>query len=180
MVFVTVHSLDILTHLHVTYGMLKDEDIQAIDTALKAPINGETHFKDFFAQIEDNQEAVATQNLYTTGKILSIDSTLVFKVGLYPFKYKDWRRKDAQDKTWTTFKVHFSQAFKEVHEERANSGTREYAENVELRGAAIEDTSESTEMAQATTTALENLATAITTDRNTFNYLTKTISDKYS
>ena len=98
MVFVTVHSLDILTHLHVTYGMLKDEDIQAIDTALKAPINGETHFKDFFAQIEDNQEAVATQNLYTTGKILSIDSTLVFKVGLYPFKYKEWRRKDAQTK----------------------------------------------------------------------------------
>ena len=28
--------------------------------SLKALINGETHFEDFFAQIEDNQEAVAT------------------------------------------------------------------------------------------------------------------------
>ena len=80
----TVRSLDIPTHLHATYGMLEDEDIQAIDTTLKAPINGETHFKDFVAQIEDNQEAVATQNMYTTGQILSIAYTLVFKVGFYP------------------------------------------------------------------------------------------------
>ena len=48
-------SLDILTHLHATYGMIEDEDIQTVETALKAPINGETHFEDFFAQIEDNQ-----------------------------------------------------------------------------------------------------------------------------
>ena len=33
-------------------------------------------------------------------------------------------------------------------------------------------------MAQDTTTALENLATATTTDRNTFNELTKKIADK--
>ena len=35
----TVHSLDILTPLHATYDILKDEDIQAIDMALKTPIN---------------------------------------------------------------------------------------------------------------------------------------------
>ena len=33
-------------------------------------------------------------------------------------------------------------------------------------------------MAQYTTTALENLATTTTTDRSTFNELTKTIADK--
>ena len=57
----------VLTQLHCTYGMLKDEDIQAIDTSLKAPINGENHFE-YFAQTKDNQEAVVTQNPYTTGK----------------------------------------------------------------------------------------------------------------
>ena len=50
-----MRSLDILTQLNATYGMLEDEDIQVIDTELKAPINGKTHFEYFFAQIEDNQ-----------------------------------------------------------------------------------------------------------------------------
>ena len=53
--YATVRILDILTHLHVTYGMLEDGNIQAIDMELKSPINEETHFEDFFAQIKDNQ-----------------------------------------------------------------------------------------------------------------------------
>ena len=105
-------SLDILTHLHVTYGMLKDEDIQSIDTALKAPINGETHFEYFVTHIKGNQEAVATQNPYTIGQILSIAYTLVFKVGFYPLECKYWWCKDAPYETCITFKVHFDQAFK--------------------------------------------------------------------
>ena len=61
---------------------------QAIDTALKVPISGETHFGDFVAQIKDIQEAVSTQNPYTTRKILSIAYTLVFKVCFYPLGFK--------------------------------------------------------------------------------------------
>ena len=63
----TTSILYFLIHLHATYDMLKDEYIQAIDTEMKAPINGETHFEYLVTQIEYNQEAVATQNLYTTG-----------------------------------------------------------------------------------------------------------------
>ena len=160
--------------------MLEDEDIQAIETSLKAPINVETHFEDFVAHIKDNQEAVATQKPYTTGKILYIYYTLVFKVGFYPIKWREWRRKDAPDKTWNTSKIHFAQKFKEVSEERANSGTRAYAENVEIRGDAIGDTSELSEMAQDMTTALEIFSTATTTKINTFNELTKKIDDQSS
>ena len=58
----------------------------AIETALKLLINGNTNFEDFVAQIKDNQEVVATQKPYTTGKILSITYTLVFKVVLYPLE----------------------------------------------------------------------------------------------
>ena len=170
--YVTVRSLEILTQLHVTYGMIEDEYIQAIDTELKATTNGETHFEDFVAHIEYNQEAVATQKLYTTGQTLSIIYNLFFKVGFYPLECKEWRHKDAPDKTWTTFKINFAWSFKEVRKERANSGTRAYAANMEICGAAIEETSALTEMAQDTTTALENLATATNTDRNKFNELT--------
>ena len=49
-----MRSLYILTQLHANYVMLEDEDIQAIDTELKLPINGKTHFKDLVAQIKDN------------------------------------------------------------------------------------------------------------------------------
>ena len=45
--------------------------------------------------------------------------------------------------------------------------------NIEIGEAQIGDTSALTEMAQYTTTALENLAIANTTYRNTFNELTK-------
>ena len=84
----TVCSLGIIAHLHSTYVVLEDEDIQAIDVALKTPINGETHFKYFIDQVEDNQEAVASNNPYTTGQIFSIAYTLVFKVGFYPLECK--------------------------------------------------------------------------------------------
>ena len=103
-----MRSLVILTHLHATYIILEDKYIQAIDLAIKTPINVETHFKNFKAQIEDNQEEVAPQNPNTTEKILSIAYTLVFKVGFYPLKCKYWRRKSVSDKTWTNFKVHFA------------------------------------------------------------------------
>ena len=73
--------LDIVSHLHDPYGMLEDEYIQDIEMALKAQISGETHFEYFVTQIENNQEAVTTKNPYTTGQILSIAYTLVFKVG---------------------------------------------------------------------------------------------------
>ena len=49
--YATVHSLGILTHLHATYGMIKDEDTQAIDMAVKKQINGEPHFEYFIDHI---------------------------------------------------------------------------------------------------------------------------------
>ena len=90
-----------------TYKMLEYEDIQAMEMALKTPKNNETHFGDFVAQIKDNQEAVASQNTNTNKKIVSIAYTLVFKLGFYPLKFKEWRLKVAADKTWNNFKNRF-------------------------------------------------------------------------
>ena len=95
-------------------------------------------------------------------------------------RFKEWRRKSAVDKTWNHFKVHFAQAFKENREERANSGTRGYAVNVETCEAAITEESSLTEMAQYMTTALASLATDTNTARNAFGWLTKTIYNQSS
>ena len=50
--YATVRILDILTHMHATYGVLEDENIQSIDMAIKAPINGKTHFEDFLPRLK--------------------------------------------------------------------------------------------------------------------------------
>ena len=84
---------------------------------------------------------MATKNPYTTGQILSIYYNLVFKVGLYFLECKEWRSKVASDKTWTNFKVNFSQAIREIRKERANYVTQAYAENMEIIRAAIKDMS---------------------------------------
>lgn len=64
--FSKVICLKILTHLITKYTEIDDDDtIQAIDSNMKAPINGETLFEDFVEQIEWNQEAVVVQNPYT-------------------------------------------------------------------------------------------------------------------
>ena len=51
---------------------------------------------------------------------------------------------------------------------------------MQIRKDVIGDTSELTELAQDTTTALANLATSNTTDRNTFDELRKTIFNQSS
>ena len=134
---------------------------------LKTTINRQTHFKDFVAQIKDNQEAIAKKNIHKQ-KIISITYTLVFKVGFYSLECKEWRPKAASDKTWNNPKIHFAQEFIEAREECDNYGTKGYALNVETLEAAIADASVLTEMYQDTTTTLENLATSTTTDINTF------------
>ena len=103
----TVGSLDNLTHLQATYGIPEDEYIQAIDMALETPINVEKNFREFFSHIKDNQEAVVTKNPYTNEQIISIANNLVFKVGFYSLKCKEWRSKATVDKTWNNFKVNF-------------------------------------------------------------------------
>ena len=95
-----------------------------MEMALKTPINRETHFGGVVAQIKDNQEAVASQNPNTNKEIVSIAYTLLFKLGFYHLKSKEWRLKVAADKTWNNFKVKFSQASNEAHEKHANSGTQ--------------------------------------------------------
>ena len=61
-----------MTHLWTTYGFLKEEDVHDFDRALKTAISEDTCFEDFVAQIEDNTDAVRSQNPYSPSQIVSI------------------------------------------------------------------------------------------------------------
>ena len=70
-----------MMHLHQEYGQLADDDIDINIKKMKAAINIMTHFEMLVAQIEDCQEAVSIQQLYTNLQVVSIARNLVWKTG---------------------------------------------------------------------------------------------------
>jgi len=173
--FANVTTLTILTHLLTEYGQLSDQAVQDNDALMKKDINGETDFEDLVLQIEDAVENVATQNPYTDQQVVSISFTIVERCGFYHEDCRDWKRKAAADRTWTTFKTHFSRAFKEVRESSSSVRTGGYA-NLCLR-----EVAERAEAQEAvnneTQIALANFVSAASSDRNTISSLTKTIAE---
>ena len=95
--FSQVRTLTILTHLWTTYGTLREEDVQDFYKALKTAISADTCFKDFVDQIEDNTDAVSSQNPYSPAQIVSIAYTIVNATGFYSLDCKNWRHKPAID-----------------------------------------------------------------------------------
>ena len=95
------------------------------------------------------------------------------KCGLYQDVGRKWSRKPRLDKTWSNFKAHFTQAFKETQRSSRNSKTEGYAKNAH---AAQANAALSTEMQQDHTLALANLTTATQADITSVALLTKTIS----
>ena len=61
--------------------MLKEEDVQDFDKALKTSISADNFFEDFVDQIEDNTDAVSSQNPYSSAQIVSIAYTIVNTTG---------------------------------------------------------------------------------------------------
>ena len=81
---------------------------------MKEPISGETLFEEFIEKIEWNQEAVAVKNMYTLAQTGSMAYRNIEKCGLYQDDCREWSQKQSLYKTWSNFKAHFAQAFKET------------------------------------------------------------------
>ena len=161
-----------MTHLWTTYGSLKEEDVQDFDKALKTAISADTCFEDFVSQIEDNTDAVSFQNPYSPAQIVSIAYTIINSTGFYSLDCKTWRHKPAIDRTWANFKIFFAKVFKDARDDGFTAQTSDYASNVyQLQ----EDKVTMSKMQQETATALENPATATTSDRTAFITLTTTM-----
>ena len=103
-----------MTHLWTTYGSLKEEEIQDFDKKLKTAISADTCFEDYVTQIEDNTDAVSTQNPYSSSQIVSIAYTIVKATGFYSLDCKTWWHKPAIDRTWEKFKIFFTEVFKDA------------------------------------------------------------------
>ena len=67
--------------------MLKEEDVKDFEKKLKTAIYSDTCFEDFVAQIEDNTDAISTQNPYSPAQIESIAYKIVNATGFYSFDH---------------------------------------------------------------------------------------------
>ena len=110
---------------------MKEEDVQDFEWQLKAPISVDVNFEDSVAQIEDNTNAVASQNPYSPAQIVSIAYTLVNATGFYSLDCKAWRHKEPAIKTWANFKTFFAEVFKDAQDDGLTTQTSDYAVNVQ-------------------------------------------------
>ena len=141
---------------------------------MKEPISGETLFEEFVEQIEYNQEAVAVQNSYSPAQIVPMAYENIEKCGLYQDDCREWSCKPRLDKTWSSFKAHFTRAFNTTRRSSRILKTEGYVESVHTTqtNAAL-----FTKKQQDHTLELANLATTIKSDRTLVVLLTKTISE---
>ena len=93
---------------------------------------------------------------------------IVYRTGLFSDEFKTWRKKDAPDQTWTTFKAEFTLTHQDLRESQVtvmNAGYHNQA-NFTQENAMSENAE-----ALAAIAGLDNAATS---DRNTISTLTKT------
>ena len=109
-----------------------------------------------------------------TGSYFSMAYANIEKCGLYQENCQEWSRKPRLNKTWSNFKAHFTQTFKETRRSSRTSNTKGYSEDVHSAKANKELL---TEMQQDYTLALANLKTATQANRTLVALLTKTISE---
>ena len=114
--------------------------------------------------IEDGQEAVALQNLYTNMQILTITENLMESTGFYAMDFRERNRTDTKQKTWVNFKVHFSRAIREHREQSKQAQSIGYGHGNTQKS---ENAAMFTEMTQDHSHSLANLATATQPDRTT-------------
>ena len=154
----------ILAHLFTNYGSISPQDLLDNENRMKTPWNPSTPFETLLQQVDDAQEyADAGGQPFTAAQLLTTALSLVFNTGLFFDDCKTWNRKDPADKTWTSFKNHFRDAY---HQYRLQQKTTQQsgfhaANSVQIQS----DTAE----------ALAHLANAASTDRNIVATLTASI-----
>jgi len=162
-----VTTRQILDHLYAQYADISSSALQDNDKRLKAPYDPNQPIESIFEQIETAVEFAAAGNSpYTPVQIVNLAYELFFQTGLFLDDCRRWKRRDAAEKTWQSFKIFFSDAHKEWRESLATTSGSGYGQ---AHHAAI-----LAEQQDETLTALANLATATQEDRACVANLTET------
>lgn len=118
-----IEPITLLEHLWTTYGTVDDGNITANEARIKQPWNPPTSIETLYQQLEverkyakQGDEEISERQLYLWG----YDNILATE--LFNTACEKWRNKVLSDKSWKTFKKHFSQAEKDRQKTTAKEG----------------------------------------------------------
>jgi hypothetical protein len=166
-------ALEILVHLKQTYGFINPTQLAENYNKMTAPINFQDPIETLFKKIEDGvRYANAGAQPYMEAKYVSIAFLLILNTGEIPDACRDWQRRTTMNQTWAEFRREFARA---QREERIMSST---SSGVGYHTANMAEYYEHTPVpADAEfVTAMANLATATSADRETVATLTRSIA----
>ena len=164
---------NLLTHLFENYGNISQLELEDNDTKMRALWDPNSPFDCLVQQLEDDQDyADDGGQPYTADQLLCIAYTLVFKTGLYFEDCKAWNAKPNDDKTWTTFKMHFHRAQRLLHDQLRTTKQAGFTSNV-----AIHHHPNVTQPPPEYREALVNLTTSAAADRKLLTTLATTVAN---
>ena len=152
--FTSITYMQMITHLYTNYGIITAVDIMENEKRMDAPYDPSVAIESYFDQIEDAVEfAEAGNSPFTTSQITTKAFIQMFTTGLYKDECKAWNRLVPLSRTWTTFKLIFTAAARELREMQSMSGNTGYVNNV------------TQELMDQTALALNTLASVASEDR---------------
>jgi hypothetical protein len=110
--YANVTTLDLLTHLHATYGEIMPEDIMAKQNAINIPWwSPPTPVEDLFAKLEDASTYLASANAPVPEVVLVQAVYQNFLAcGLFESYCHKWRDKSPAARTWPQARLFFTKA----------------------------------------------------------------------
>jgi hypothetical protein len=160
-------------HLKKTYGFINPTQLADNYNKMTADINFQDPIETLFKQIEDGvRYANAGAQPYTEARYVNIDFLLILNTRAISDDCRDWQRRTPMSQTWADFRREFAMAQREqriISSTASGAGyhTANVAEHYEKN-----QTPGDTECV----TAVANLATATSADRETVATLTRAIA----
>ena len=160
--YANVTTLQMLTHLYNSYARISQFDLKENYKRFKQQWDPNQPSEVLIDQIEDSFDYAAAGNTpYSKEQITNMAYNIIYRTGLFSNECKAWRKKDAPDQTWTTFKAEFTLAHQDLRESQVtvkNAGYHNQAnftqeDDIPDNAEALADISE--------------LANASTSDQNT-------------
>lgn len=127
-----VEPITILNHLWSTYGTIDAADNTANETRMKAQWNPPTPIEELFKQLEEGQ-------LYAASGGETIDDTQLMRwgydnidnTGLFDSDNAKWRKLPITSRTWSQFKIYYSQCEHDRSKHTTKAETKYSANQVE-------------------------------------------------
>jgi hypothetical protein len=164
-------ALEVLMHLKQNYGFINPTQITENYNNITAPINFQYPIETLFKQIEDGVHYAGMQP-YTEAQYVDIAFLLIINTGAIPDACRDWQRHTTVNQTWAGFRRKFARA---QWEQRIISSTASGA-GYHTVNVAEHCVHNSLPADGGFVTAMDNLTTAASADRETVATLTKSIA----